>query len=114
MAQAFENENFQTLSPLQPFLLILWGGIHGTHLTYCNLKVRFSIPSRFTIESSARGHFFVPRTRTSMRVIDVLEVLILYMGPIKWNKLSQSLRDLLPISSDQFRKHLKTSQKLSH
>jgi len=31
------------------------------------------------------------------------------VGPSNWNKLPQSLRDLLPISSGQFRKHLKTS-----
>ena len=31
------------------------------------------------------------------------------VDPSNWNKLPQSLRDLYPISSDQFRKHLKTS-----
>ena len=31
------------------------------------------------------------------------------VGPSNWNKLLQSLRDLFPISSYQFRKHLKTS-----
>jgi len=30
------------------------------------------------------------------------------VGPSTWNKLPQSLRDIFPISSDQFRKHLKT------
>jgi len=29
------------------------------------------------------------------------------VGPSNWNKLPRSLRDLLPISSYQFRKHLK-------
>jgi len=31
------------------------------------------------------------------------------VGSLNLNKLPQSLRDLLPISSVQFRKHLKTS-----
>jgi len=31
------------------------------------------------------------------------------VGPSNWNKLPQFLEDLLPISSDQFYKHLKTS-----
>jgi len=31
------------------------------------------------------------------------------VGPSNWNKLPQSIGDLLQISSDQFRKHLKTS-----
>jgi len=31
------------------------------------------------------------------------------VGPSNWNKLPQSLKDLFQISSDQFRKHLKTS-----
>ena len=31
------------------------------------------------------------------------------VDPSDWNRFLQSLRDLFPISSDQFRKHLKTS-----
>jgi len=29
-------------------------------------------------------------------------------SPSNWNKLPQSLRDLFPLPSDEFRKHLKT------
>ncbi len=64
-----------------------------------------SIPSRSTLRSSARGHLVVPRTRTSMTQSRSFAI----VGPSNWNKLPQSLRDLFPISSDQFRKHLKTS-----
>ena len=64
-----------------------------------------SIPSRSTLRSSARGHLLVPWTRTSMTQSRSFAI----VGPSNWNKLPQSLRDLLPISSDQFRKHLKTS-----
>src|SRR6218665_4150579 len=34
---------------------------------------------------------------------------LLLLGPSNWNKLPQSLTELLPVSHDQFRKHLKTS-----
>ena len=63
-----------------------------------------SIPSRSTLRSSARGHLVVPRTQTSMTQSRSVSV----VGPSNWNKLPQSLRDLFPISSDPFRKHLKT------
>src|SRR6218665_70714 len=43
MAWALEDQHFQTLSRLQPLLLILWGATRGKHLKYCNLTVRFSM-----------------------------------------------------------------------
>src|SRR6218665_748088 len=64
-----------------------------------------SIRSRSTLQSSARGHLVVPRTRTSMTQSRSFAI----VGPLNWNKLPQSLRDLFPISSDQFRKHLEIS-----
>ena len=44
-------------------------------------------------------------TRTSMTQSRSFAI----VGPSIWNKLPQSLRDLVPISSNQFRKYLKTS-----
>src|SRR6218665_1742098 len=64
-----------------------------------------SIHSRSTLRSSARGHLVVPRSRTSIAQSRSFAI----VGPSNWNKLLQSLRDLFPISSYQFRKHLKTS-----
>ena len=62
-------------------------------------------PSHSTLPSSAQGHLVVLRTRTSMTQSRSLAI----VSPSNKNKLLQSLRDLLPISSDQFHKLLKTS-----
>jgi hypothetical protein len=65
-----------------------------------------SLPSRSSLRSSARGHLVVPRVRTSMAQSRSFAI----VGPTSWNRLPQFLRaDLLSISFDQFRKHLKTS-----
>jgi len=57
------------------------------------------------MDKEAWGDLIVPQTRTSMTQSRSFAI----VGPLNWNKLPQSLRDLLPISSDQFCKHLKTS-----
>src|SRR6218665_2175175 len=49
-----------------------------------------SIPSRSTLWSSAWGHLVVPRTRTSM----TQSISFTIVGPLNWNMLPQSLRDL--------------------
>jgi len=67
------------------------------------LSQDFSIPSHFTLRSSAWGHLIVPRTQTSITQSRSLAI----AGPSNLNKLPLFLRDLFPIPSDQFRKHLK-------
>src|SRR6218665_2529333 len=81
----------------------LTGSVPQYLKAYCILVS--SIPSRSTLRSSVRDYLFVPRTRKSMTQSRSFAI----VGPSYWNKLPQSLRDLLPKSSDQFRKHLKTS-----
>jgi len=49
-----------------------------------------SIPSHSTLRSSAWGHLFLPRTRTSMTQSRSFAI----VGPSNWNKLPQFLTDL--------------------
>ena len=63
-----------------------------------------SIPSCSTHRSSARGHLVVTRTWTYYMTQSRSFAIV---GPSNWTKLTLSLRDLFPISSAPFHKHLK-------
>ena len=55
--------------------------------------------------TSSWGHLAAPRTRMSMAQSWSFAI----VGPSNWYNWPQTLGDLFPMSSDQFRNHLKTS-----